>query len=170
MSVIHEVIEALNYDPYSGLLTWKKDIRGGKKAGQIAGHTDKLGYLVVKVGGRIFKGHRLAWIIHHGGEVPQFIDHINGDPSDNRIQNLRPSTHQQNMCNRKVRKDNSSGFPGVCAHRSTGKWQASIRVNGKRIHLGTYKTPEEAHQKYIEAAKLHHGEFVREFHKYPRKP
>lgn len=70
MSVIHEVIAVLNYDPSSGLLTWKKDIRGGKKAGQIAGCADKLGYLVVKVGGRSFKGHRLAWMIHYGVEAP----------------------------------------------------------------------------------------------------
>ncbi|WP_409242962.1 HNH endonuclease, partial [Enterobacter hormaechei] len=101
------------------------------------------------------------WMYVHG-ELPELdIDHINGNPSDNRLENLRLVTHQQNMCNRKKRNDNSSGYPGVCFHKTNNKWHASIRVKGKRIHLGYFKTAKEAYDKYVEASKKYHSQYTR---------
>lgn len=94
------------------------------------------------------------------------VDHINGDRLDNRRTNLRVATHQQNLCNRPVHAQNASGFKGVGPWTHSGKyrapvWRARIKVNGKRISIGTYPTAEAAARAYDDAARLHHGEFAR---------
>ena len=89
---------------------------------------------------------------------------INGDSLDNRKSNLRICTHAQNSKNLKVRKDNTSGFKGVCftKERWRGKrWCAYINSNNKRIGLGRFLTKEEAALKYNEAVEKYHGEFGR---------
>lgn len=87
------------------------------------------------------------------------VDHVNGEPADNRRSNLRICTHAQNMRNRKTSKANKTGFKGVYAVR--GRWASQIQFEGKGIHLGTFRSPEEAHLAYCEAAKRYHGEFAR---------
>lgn len=89
------------------------------------------------------------------------VDHRDGDGLNCRRENLREATHAQNMANRAKQRNSSTGFTGVCWHARTGKWQASIKVNGKNRYLGLYLTPEEAHAAHVEAAKQHHGEFSR---------
>jgi len=81
------------------------------------------------------------------------IDHINHNMLDNRRSNLREASHQENCCNRRKHRDNTSGFKGVYWHTSGGKWAASI-------HLGMFATKEEAARAYDEAAKIIHGEFA----------
>lgn len=89
------------------------------------------------------------------------VDHINGDPLDNRRCNLRVCTQKQNIWNRKKPKSNTSGFKGARLDKKTGKWIAYIAKNGRRWHLGTFRTPERAHRAYVAAAKVLHGEFAR---------
>lgn len=89
------------------------------------------------------------------------VDHINGDPLDNRRVNLRLATSAQNTANRSRHKNNKTGLKGVCFFRRDKKYVAHICVDGKRIHLGVFLTPEEAHAAYCEAAKELHGEFAR---------
>jgi len=89
------------------------------------------------------------------------VDHINGNTLDNRRSNLRVCTHAENMRNRKIHKNNKSGFKGVYLDRITGKWKAQIRNNRKRFYLGSYETPEEASKAYLDAAERLHGEFFR---------
>lgn len=89
----------------------------------------------------------------------QHVDHINGDPLDNRRENLRPASASQNIANGKMRKNNTSGFKGV--NRNGSGWSAKIKVNRKAIYLGTFRTPEEAGAAYEAAAKKHFGEFAR---------
>ena len=92
-----------------------------------------------------------------------FVDHINMNRLDNRRCNLRIATKAQNSYNRPARRDNTSGYKGVW-FRSNVKnkcWIAEIRINGKKIHIGTYQTKEEAALAYNEAAKKYHGEFAR---------
>lgn len=92
-------------------------------------------------------------------ESTEQCDHINGDGLDNRRANLRVATHAQNQRNRGRNKNSKSGYVGV---RPRGeKWRASITVNGKSIELGTFDTPEDAHEAYKEAAKKYHGRFAR---------
>jgi hypothetical protein len=87
------------------------------------------------------------------------VDHINGNPLDNRKSNLRICTKSENQWNKGLGKDNTSGFKGVSAER--GKWQARIRVKTVRRHLGLYETPLEAALAYDAAALELHGEFAK---------
>lgn len=156
------VKEMLAYDPNSGTLTWKVN-RGFKaKKGDVAGYVNKLGYRLISINDKPYFAHRIAWLLSTGEMPKLYIDHINGTPCDNRLCNLREVTHQQNMVNRKIGKNNTSGFKGVTFNKCQKKWQASARVNGKRIHLGYFNNPSEASSIYTEFTKKVHGEFTRE--------
>lgn len=87
-------------------------------------------------------------------------DHINGNGLDNRRENLRLATKSQNNANRRISKNNKSGYKGVSWHKASGKWVAGIKVNGKSINLGGYDTPEQAHKAYCDAAIKYFGEFA----------
>lgn len=87
------------------------------------------------------------------------VDHINGNPLDNRRSNLRVATHAQNMANRKSHKNNTSGFRGV--YRAKNRYRAEIKHQGKKIRLGSFATAEEAGAAYSCAAKELFGEFFR---------
>jgi hypothetical protein len=95
------------------------------------------------------------------GRMPiDCVDHINGIGSDNKWINLREATRSQNMKNRNMTRQSKSGFKGVTKNHN--KWSAYARLNGVRVHLGTYDTPEIASQVYQDFAKINHGEFYRE--------
>ena len=88
------------------------------------------------------------------------IDHIDGNGLNNQENNLRYSTHSQNMSNRGLDKNNKSGFKGVSWYQPSQKWQVKIAVQGKQKHLGYYSDIEEAARAYDAAAKELHGEFA----------
>jgi len=87
------------------------------------------------------------------------VDHINGNRLDNRKENLRLATHAQNQRNRTKSRNNKTGYKGV--YRIRNRWQASITVDGKRIRLGAFGTPEDAARSYDAAAREYHGEFAK---------
>lgn len=89
------------------------------------------------------------------------VDHINGITFDNRKSNLRLATNSQNSQNKGMRKDNTTGYKGVCFDKEAKKYQASIRYNGKKIYLGKYDNPVDAALAYNEAAEKYFGEFAR---------
>src|SRR5262249_27119467 len=149
--------EVLHYCPETGLFYWLKS-RGGASSGTDAGTSHKYGYRCITIDGTRYYAHRLAWLYVHGEHPTGEIDHRNGSPSDNRIANLRQCSHGQNMRNA-ARRRNRSGFKGVCRWRR--KWKAQITVNGRNIHLGLFSTPQEAADAYVNAARLHYGEFAR---------
>lgn len=93
--------------------------------------------------GRNVMAHRVVWKWHFDTE-PDEIDHINGDPSDNRIENLRAATRQDNVRNTCIRKCNKSGVQGVYWHNAKSRWVASIRHGGKQIEIGTFLDLEAA--------------------------
>ena len=99
--------------------------------------------------------HRIIMNAKKGKQV----DHINHDTLDNRKENLRLCTNSENSQNQGKRINNTSGFKGVHWHKRDKRWCADIRVNGKRIHLGLFLTPEEAYEAYCKAALELHGEF-----------
>lgn len=146
--------ELLHYDPLTGTFRWRFD-RGPIKGKSIAGTITCYGYISISVDGKKYPAHRLAWL-YSNGAFPSSIDHKNGVRSDNRIENLREASAKQNMQNmRSAHKTNKSGFLGVHAH-AHGAWRAQIRIDGKKIYIGTYSTPELAHAAYLAAKKSSH--------------
>lgn len=133
--------ELLFYDPVTGLFVRNVAV-GGQLVDAVAGHRDN-GYIKIRVDGRTYKAHRLAWFYVHG-EWPEVIDHINRIRSDNRLVNLRNVTKGENNKNHEMFKNNTSGVTGVCWRGRDSSWCAFINVEGKKIHLGQRKDKFEA--------------------------
>jgi hypothetical protein len=146
------VRELFHYDPETGLFT-RRVSRMGRwgKAGAIAGGIKPNGYRVIWIGAN-FMAHRLAWLYVHGSWPAGQIDHINRVRDDNRIANLRVVTHTENMENRKVQRNNTSGYPGVYPDRCGRRWIARISSKGKWLYLGSFRSAEEASAAYRKAA------------------
>lgn len=147
----------LDYDQESGVFVWKIGPNRSIKAGTVAGRIDRLGYTRVQINGKSYLSHRLAWLFVFGEMPSMHIDHTDGNPRNNAISNLRLATSVQNMQNtRKPYAHARSGLLGAAWNNSKQKWSSAITVGGKRKHLGTFKTKEEAHAKYIEAKRIYH--------------
>lgn len=148
--------ELLDYCPETGLFRWRVNRRPKFKAGDIAGSTSTKGYRDIKIDEVSYRLHRLAWLYMTGEWPKDQLDHINGIKSDNRFANLREVTNAQNCQNQGKRKNNTSGFNGVHWSKRMHKWQVSISVNMKRIHLGYFDDPEQAGAVYeLAKAKYH---------------
>ena len=129
----------------------KKQKNGGK---------DKEGYSTIGLNGKNYFMHRLIYLFFHG-YLPEIVDHIDGNKSNNRIENLRPANSSTNGYNSKLSKKNTSGYKGVAWHQTSRKWKATINVNKKHIYLGTYNSAEEANKIVETYRKEHHQEFAR---------
>ncbi len=147
----------LDYDPDTGVFTWRVKRRGTAEIGTVAGCRRDNGYRVISLYDRLYREHRLVWLYVHGVWPSDEIDHINGVRDDNRINNLREATRKQNSANR--RKLNGDLPKGVTKHR--GKFRAQIRIQGRVKHLGVYDTPEQAHAAYCEVAQKEFGAYHR---------
>jgi len=145
------------FEYQDGKLLWRVN-RGRIRAGDEAGAVIPNGRLYVQVDGKKHLVHRVIWFLHHGS-VPEFLDHIDGNPKNNRIENLRPATKRQNAMNRRMRSDNSTGFKGIYPHNK--KFAASICVERQNIYLGIFATKELAQLAYLSAAQQHFKEFSR---------
>lgn len=165
MEITAEAVRrSLIYDPYTGEFRWLnpgKCANARYRKGASAGSVNRIGRLMINVCGKPRQASRLAWLYHYGEQPPEFIDHIDGDPLNNAIGNLRACTRSQNAANSRRPERNISGFKGVGYHPSTGKWRARIRVHRKLISLGLYDTGQLAHEAYLAAAQRHFGEFAR---------
>jgi hypothetical protein len=128
--------------------------------GNPAGSISRYGYVVLHFMGTLFKAHRLVWLHVYGEPVPE-IDHIDGDRSNNRIENLRSATRSQNRANSVVSKNNGVGVKGVSPHKN--RYHARIMHQGRAIHLGSFKTIDEAAAARRKAAERLHGEFVKHY-------
>lgn len=155
-----EARQFLDYNPETGVFTWRVGRSGTARVGSIAGRVDSGGYIQIAIYGRRYQAHRLAWLIIHGVWPEKHIDHINGKPRDNRLCNLRLATQSENLCNTKRRSDNTSGLKGVSWHNASKKWRARIAIYRQTKVLGYFATPEEAHAAYCNAARELHGEFA----------
>lgn len=115
----------------------------------------------VKFRGKMYGAHRLIWEMAYGTIPDRMqIDHINRNPFDNRLANLRLATNTQNNRNKPKPRNNTSGFKGVSFEPRRGVWVARITVGGRRIHIGAFSTPENASVAYKRAAEKYHGEFA----------
>lgn len=159
-----EVREWLHYDPSTGIFYWRKQPNQRIKIGTVVGTRATGGYWRIRVLRHSYAAHRLAWLYMHGRWPTKQIDHINLNPADNSFANLREASDTQNKVNRIY--PNSNGFRGVQRTKSgkrffaTVRWRDSRGLRARR-HLGTFDTPEEAHEAYMRATRKIHGEFVR---------
>jgi hypothetical protein len=160
-----EVRRLLDYDPLTGIFTWRVDRRLGRAgnglivahAGAVAGKVDQsTGYQQINIRSRRYLMHRLA-VLHMTGEWPQGdVDHRDGRRDHNAWGNLRDVPHAINTQNlRRVRRDNKLGIQGVQETRD-GKFIARLRTDGVTKRLGTFADPHTAHQAYLTAKRQHH--------------
>lgn len=144
--------ECFSYEEKTGYIFWKerprehfKTVRGwrtfisqrsGSRAGSITSH----GYYEVM---KLYV-HRVIYILNHGYNPESFLDHIDRDKTNNRIENLREASQSCNMRNSKIFSNNTSGITGVMWDKSRGKWVARIRVQYKQLHIGRYSDFNDA--------------------------
>ena len=163
--------ECFNYDPDTGILTWKvrplshfKSDRFMRKnntrnAGKPSGCSQANGYLRVTVGYMNCLIHRVIYKLVTGLEPPNELDHENNIRTDNRWSNLRTATVNKNRHNIIKPKHNSTGLKGAHVDKNTGGFASSIKINKVRKFLGYFKTAEEAHAAYCKASVLYHEDF-----------
>lgn len=142
-----------------GHLYWKNTPNRHAFAGKKAGRLTPTGYISIEIDGNPYQAHRLIWILHNG-EIGSMIDHIDGNRSNNKIENLRSCDRCQNMHNRKKCKANTTGVKGVRLRSDSGKYEARIVVRGKRHVLGSYKDLELAELVMQMAREKYHGKFA----------
>lgn len=143
----------------NGKLFWnlpKKRIIVGNRAGT----TMSDGYRSVMIDQKRHYEHRIIFMMHHGF-LPKELDHIDGNPSNNCIENLRESNRNQNMQNTKLPKNSTSGYKNVYWHKSTQKWKVQFNANKKRMFFGSFDDLELADLVAQEARDKYHGKFAR---------
>ena len=144
------------FDYWDGDLYWKSTGSGRVDISQPAGCVNLMGYRQIQIKGKMYLAHRLVWLYVHGKFPDEQIDHINGDKLDNRIDNLRDVSPQENNKNQPRRVNNTSGHTGVFWATHADKWLASIRVDGKLKHLGYFNILEDAVEARLQAS-IEHG-------------
>ena len=152
--------KTLAYDPETGM--FRRIFRNSSSTAKIGewfcGTMTSCGHLRIGTKrGSSFFAHRIAWLLHHGEWPHLFIDHINGDPRDNRIENLRLSSSSENQRNKGPNRNNKSGVKGVSLN--CGKWRATISVNRKKIHLGAFHDIASAQKARETAEAYYFGQF-----------
>ena len=152
----YELRKYFNYK--DGELYWKVK-KHKSNIGDKVGWMTGCGYKQAILDGKRYHLHRIIYGLHNE-YMPEQVDHINGNRADNRIENLRPATREENCRNAKLRIDNKSGIKGVSWHKATNKWIVNIRVNGILKHFGTYFDIDYA--KFVADAMRHkyHKEFA----------
>ena len=143
-----------------GNLYWKKNLNFRQKKGQLVGWLKNDGYRLVtsKLFGTFYV-HKIIWTMH-GGTYDTVVDHIDNDKSNNKIENLRAATQQQNVFNTRMRKDNKSGVKGVCWFAPKNQWLVQVRKNKKSVVQKFFDDFELAELVAIEGRDKFHGRFA----------
>lgn len=154
--------EILDYNPETGIFVWKTDHGSGQFVGSVAGTIHKKGYIYILINRQGFKAHKLAWLYMTGyyPNPKKQIDHKNNTKNDNRWENLRLVTNQQNCINKRLGIKNTSGYKGVTWCKSLNKWRAQTSYNRKKIFIGYFDDPKEAAKAYNEKVKELFGDFA----------
>lgn len=154
----------LHYDPETGAFTWLVD-QGRAKRGSITGvrpaSRDDGRPAIIKIHGKLYRAHRLAFLYMTGRWPAELVDHIDCDPSNNRWDNLREANKSQNAANSRQRTGVKSKRKGAFFHKRTRKWRSQIGINGKQIFIGTFNSEESAWAAYCTKARELFGKFAR---------
>ncbi len=151
-----ELKELFTYYPLSGLLLRKKCTCNRHKLGELVGGSRADGYCQVMVKSVKYLVHHIVWVMEYGVWPTGHIDHINREPNDNRLANLREVTPSQNNQNTGMSSRNTSGHKGVGWHAPMSMWRARIKVDRKDKHLGYFKNREAAAAAYVDAKRIYH--------------
>ena len=147
------------FDYNDGEIYWKVRLSNRTKIGDKAGNPRTDGYLRISIGGKDYAVHRLIFLMHYG-YLPKELDHIDNDKLNNKVENLREATRNENLYNRKTGKSNSSGIKNVSWSKMMNKWVVKIRINREKKHLGYYADINLAELVAIEAREKFHGNFA----------
>jgi hypothetical protein len=156
-ALTQELVQSL-FEYKDGQL-FRKVNRRSFKAGDLIGAIEANGYVRTTLNGKRYLIHRIVYLMHHG-YMPKEIDHINGNKSDNRIENLREVSRSENNLNRGNFKNNKSGCKNVSWHKLISKWQVQIKLNKKTKHFGYFKDIELADLVATEAKDKYYGKFA----------
>jgi hypothetical protein len=157
--ITQELVNSV-FEYRDGDLYFKKTISKKAKEGKKAGGIVPNGYISVSFLRHKTYAHRVIFLMHYG-YLPEVIDHIDCNPLNNKIENLRAATKSQNGMNRGKQVNNSSGYKGVYFSKARKKWIAQIKINQKMKYLGGFVEKDDAHKCYLEASKDIHKEFAR---------
>jgi hypothetical protein len=148
------------YFEYKDGHLYNKIPRKKVKVGQKLGYISNQGYVNLGFKNKYYLAHRLIFMMHYG-YIPTHIDHIDGNPANNRIENLREVTNTQNCQNSKKRTTNSSGYKNVHWRKDRSKWRVDININGKDVYFGSYDDIELADLVATEARDKYFDKFAR---------
>lgn len=148
--------ELLSYCQKTGVFHWKVWRGGPAAVGSVAGCTDSKGYRQIRLDMRNHLAHRLAWLYVYGEFPKGHLDHIDRNPQNNAIANLRECTHAENHQNEGLRSDSTSGATGVSFNKASTKWLAYINKDGFRHRIGLFDSFDDAVAARIAAKKKVH--------------
>ena len=151
--------EVLHYNPETGAFTWIEPPWNHPRMRGIPAGCSATGYIMIKVDGRAYKAHRLAWLYVHGVWPSRDLDHRDGDPLNNAIDNLRECTMAQNIANARIREGKL--LPKGVRRNASGRFSARISHRGRLITIGSFATPEAASAAYLTHARALYGDFAR---------
>lgn len=168
LQLLSEMKKWISYNPTTGEILWIKYKAGSRnKIGDPAGYLNGDGYRVIVFNYKKWRAQNIAWLFHYG-EMPNcIIDHIDLNPLNNRISNLRKATKAQNSMNTGLKKNSTTGYKGVSVSKSTGKFKSYIKINREQISLGSYLNAIDAAKAYDRAAFKLYGEFCKLNFDYP---
>lgn len=143
----------------NGEIYWKNPISKRTQKGDKAGSIDGNGYLQTGINNKNYKNHRIIFCMFNGF-LPTIIDHIDGNPLNNKIENLREVTKSQNSLNAKLSKANTSGVKNVTWETTRQKWRVQVYLKGKRVYSNRFDNLELAELVATEARNKYHGEYA----------
>jgi len=148
------------FDYSNGNLYWKKKTNTKTIIGSLAGTKHSKGYWHIAIHRKQYLAHRIIFLYHHG-YLPEFIDHIDGNKLNNKIENLREATKAQNLWNSKINSNNKTGFKNVFWDKQRRKWKVIIKQNKLSHYVGCFDNLDEANQQATQKRLLVHKNFAR---------